>query len=322
MMSIRNKLFFELKDLSTYRAELMGWSILWIMMLHFTFTQIKPLGFIAQYGFAGVEIFLFVSGLGLYYSLEKDSHILHFYKKRLIRIFPTYYFIGIFASVLLFEDGFVTYILRYSTIGFWTNGLYFAWYIPAIVALYLIAPLIKRLLDTHPFIIHILALSIIICSYFVAQNQLIDRSHYFLFYRIPAFLYGMYCGRLLLRKEQIAVKHALAIITIGCICFALSYPRHHSIYEFKYYSIQFLLPVFLIVFCILSKCLGRCRFIIVQIGNASLEIFLIQTIFFSAILQEKLLISPAWHDLITLGLIALCSFSGIALHHIIKRVIH
>ena len=39
------KRLFELKDISTYRAELMGWAIVWIMMLHFTFTQIKPLGF-------------------------------------------------------------------------------------------------------------------------------------------------------------------------------------------------------------------------------------------------------------------------------------
>ena len=59
-------LSFELKDISTYRSELMGWSILWIMMLHFTFTQVKPLGFIAQYGFAGVDIFMLVSGLGLF----------------------------------------------------------------------------------------------------------------------------------------------------------------------------------------------------------------------------------------------------------------
>ena len=61
------KSIFELKDISTYRAELMGLAIVWIMMLHFTFTQIKPLGFIAQYGFAGVEIFMFVSGFGLFF---------------------------------------------------------------------------------------------------------------------------------------------------------------------------------------------------------------------------------------------------------------
>ena len=73
----------------------MGYSILWIMMLHFTFIQVKPLGFVAQYGFAGVEIFMMVSGFGLFFSLEKDASLKHFYKKRLLRIFPTYYILGI-----------------------------------------------------------------------------------------------------------------------------------------------------------------------------------------------------------------------------------
>ena len=76
----------SIKDISTFRSELMGWSILWIMMLHFTFNQIKPLGFIAQYGFAGVDIFLFVSGFGLFYSLNKDHNLVSFYRKRLLRI--------------------------------------------------------------------------------------------------------------------------------------------------------------------------------------------------------------------------------------------
>lgn len=101
------------KFISTYRSELMGYSILWIMMLHFTFTQVKPLGFIAQYGFAGVEIFMMVSGFGLFFSLEKDASLKHFYKKRLLRIFPTYYILGIFGSLLLFHDNLWQYLFRY-----------------------------------------------------------------------------------------------------------------------------------------------------------------------------------------------------------------
>ena len=111
---------FTFKDISTYRSELMGWAILWIMMLHFTFTQIKPLGFLAQYGFAGVEIFMFVSGFGLYFSLDKDNNLFRFYKRRLLRIFPTYYILGIFASFLLYYDSVITYLFRYI----WRNTTY------------------------------------------------------------------------------------------------------------------------------------------------------------------------------------------------------
>ena len=98
------KLSFSLKDISKYRSELMGFSIIWIMMLHFQFEIVKPLGFIAQYGFAGVEIFMFVSGLGIYYSLDKNRQIIPYYLKRIRRIFPAYYIVGIFASLFLYND--------------------------------------------------------------------------------------------------------------------------------------------------------------------------------------------------------------------------
>ena len=137
---------FQIRDVSVLRSGLMGLSILWIMMLHFRFTQIKVLGFIAQYGYAGVDIFLFVSGLGIYYSLDKKQTIAHYYLKRISRIFPTYYLIGVFASLFLFHDTLVTYLLRYTTLGFWINEPFFEWYIPSLIVLYIMAPFLKKLL--------------------------------------------------------------------------------------------------------------------------------------------------------------------------------
>ena len=185
--------FSTIRDISTYRSELMGWAILWIMALHFTFTQIKPLGFLAQYGFAGVDIFIFVSGFGLFYSLEKNSHIIPFYRKRFLRIFPTYYFLGIFASILLYHDNAITYLFRYTTIGFWTGGVYGEWYIPSIVFLYLLTPFIKKLYDRRLFIIIILFVCLcLIISYIIVANNYINKGepHFFLLYRIPSFIFG------------------------------------------------------------------------------------------------------------------------------------
>ena len=173
-------LSISLKEISTYRSELMGWSILWIMMLHFTFNQITPLGFVAQYGFAGVEIFLFVSGLGLFYSLERDKDLGFFYKKRLFRIFPTYYFLGIFASLSLFHDDILSYFFRYTTIGFWTGGIYWEWYIPSLIILYLLVPIFKLLLDKNILYIVIIIIICFGCSYCLIDSNHIDRAHFFL----------------------------------------------------------------------------------------------------------------------------------------------
>lgn len=311
---------FEIKDISTYRSELMGCAILWIMMLHFTFTQIKPLGFISQYGFAGVEIFMLVSGLGLFFSLDKESSILTFYRRRLLRIFPTYYLLGILASIILFNDSFMDYLYRYSTIGFWTKNLYWEWYVPSIVALYLVAPSLKKMIDKRQMrLIICLAIVILAISYIVVAKEIASPkdSHFFLLYRIPTFMLGMVCAYWI--KQHTSMKYFLIILLTGIPCFALLYPHHHEIYNYKYLSLVFLLPLFIVCFTILIKQARFLRPILAIIGKSSLETYLIQAILFHAIITGKLVIEPAWHDAFTITLIIISSLLGILVHWLIDK---
>ncbi|MFV0538204.1 MAG: acyltransferase family protein [Dysgonomonas sp.] len=82
----------ELNLLSKYRSQLMGIAILWIMLFHsnldVSFFTIFDL--IKSIGNAGVDIFMFVSGFGIYYSLIKGVSLKTFYKNRLWRILPYY----------------------------------------------------------------------------------------------------------------------------------------------------------------------------------------------------------------------------------------
>ena len=310
----------NIKSISTYRSELMGWAILWIMMLHFTFTQIKPLGFIAQYGFAGVEIFFLVSGLGLFYSLDKDNNPLKFYKKRLFRIFPTYYIIGIFGSIFLYHDNLLDYLFRYTTIGYWTGGKYGDWYIPALLSLYLFAPVFKLLFDKRWFTV-LGALSIgclLIAYYYVDKEHLLDRRFFFLLYRIPAFILGMGCAYWI--KHNVSSKYFLFLLIAGIPFFIFLFPKHHEFYNYKYFSLFFLLPLFVFIFVYISKYFRFINPIISTIGNASLEIYLIQGIFFSAIIKGLITPDPLWHDIITIALIILCCILGIFTHWFIDKI--
>lgn len=309
---------FNTKEISTYRSELMGWAILWIMMLHFTFNQIKPLGFIAQYGFAGVEIFMLVSGFGLYYSLDKDHHIIRFYKKRLLRIFPTYYLLGVIASIILFNDNFLSYLFRYTTIGFWTGGVYWEWYIPSLVMLYLLSPLLKKIIDNYMYIVG----GVVLCSlglayYLIDKEHILDRSHFFFLYRIPAFIFGMVCANWV--KNGISVKYFFLILILGIPFFMILFPQHHENYNYKYFSLIFLLPCFALAFIILSKYFKVANPIISQMGKASLEIYLIQGIFFTVTLRGIISVPPTWHDTLSIGLIILSSLFGIVAHSIIDK---
>lgn len=298
----------------------MGWAIVWIMMLHFSFNQVKPLGFIAQYGFAGVDIFMMLSGLGLYYSLDKNNDIGYYYKRRFLRIFPTYYIIGFFASIILFQDTFFTYLFRYSTIGFWINGPTWEWYVPSIVALYIVAPVLKRMIDNgYITLIIIINIFIVVVSYYIVANEIVDAKdpHFFLIYRIPAFYFGMICAFWI--KNNTSMIYFYLLIVIGIPCFALLFPRHHVIYNYKYFSLLFLLPIFTICFIVLSKYIKLLNPILTIIGKASLEIYLVQAIFFNTIISGQLEISSTWHDVITLALIITSSLIGIMVHMIIDK---
>ena len=308
------------KDISTYRSELMGWSILWIMMLHFTFNQIGPLGFIAQYGYAGVDIFLFVSGFGLFYSLDKDDNLVKYYRKRLLRIFPTYYIIGFIINLLITHDDILSYVFKYTTIGFWIGKEYAEWFIPSIILLYLIAPLIKIIIDKKWFILICIFVTCIyvIAYYFTDKEHILDRSHFFLLYRIPAFVFGMICAYWL--KNNMPNKYFLYILLLGLPFFIYFYPFHHQIYNFKYYSLAFLLPLFVTIFIIISKYTIWTSPIFKKIGSASLEIYLIQGYFFTLVLNGTLSAYSEWHDLLSILMIITSTLLGIASHWLIDKI--
>lgn len=105
--------------ISKYRSELMGLSILWVVLFHssidlnfFPFSEIKSIGY------GGVDIFLLVSGIGIYKSLEKNS-ISRFIKNRAKKIVPiwwTYLFLCVVLGSLFFKIHFSKMsILGYAT---------------------------------------------------------------------------------------------------------------------------------------------------------------------------------------------------------------
>ena len=72
----------EINLLSKYRAALMGVAMLFIAVFHSTLTidNIIGLRFIKFAGDIGVDIFFFVSGIGMFYSFLKTTDIKSFYR--------------------------------------------------------------------------------------------------------------------------------------------------------------------------------------------------------------------------------------------------
>ena len=96
---------FEWSVVSQFRSEIMGVAIILVLLCHcsgFSWGMFQPyVKELAHLGACGVDIFLFVSGYGLFFSMKKNSDVLGFYKRRFLRIVPEYLFLaGISYAVL------------------------------------------------------------------------------------------------------------------------------------------------------------------------------------------------------------------------------
>ena len=79
-MLISNRIIvMKYSDLFKYRSVWMGFAISWIFFYHMGFDITIPvISQFKQIGYAGCDIFLFASGLGIYYSLDNNDDVLVF----------------------------------------------------------------------------------------------------------------------------------------------------------------------------------------------------------------------------------------------------
>lgn len=142
---------FYVSDISQYRTELMGVATLLVVFGHSAGNGVVMPGWMESLcGLAsvGVDIFLLVSGLGLWYSLrsaEVAHHrggVIQWYKRRYKRILVPYLLIVGLSNILAISRGksIVTAILDISTINYWINHKS-AWYIAMLIPLYALTPL-------------------------------------------------------------------------------------------------------------------------------------------------------------------------------------
>ncbi len=127
----------------------MGWAMILIIICHIQYTCyddsffMKYMRLLFRKGEFGVDIFLFLSSVGLSYSIEKNS-LRDFYIHRVKRLFPMY-FVFLFLSFVFFKsrENIVRDILYQITgISNFTGNQFNEWYIPALIIIYAVFPLL------------------------------------------------------------------------------------------------------------------------------------------------------------------------------------
>ena len=80
----------EWASLSRYRGVLMGIAIIMIVLFHVALPRSSAFFGLKRMGNMGVDIFFFLSGIGLWFAWTKRPELLHFYRRRLLRILPAW----------------------------------------------------------------------------------------------------------------------------------------------------------------------------------------------------------------------------------------
>ncbi len=222
--------------LSRFRGELYGIAILGIIIFHY-FEDVSngKLGGIpgemaffynSVFGSIGVEIFLFLSGMGLCFSMKRDPRLGNFYRKRLKRLLLPYAVCGLFfwgiRDFIILKTGFKGFLMDFTLLSFWLEGVKTLWYIALLLLLYVVYPLLyfffsrKRPLNFLSFIF-LLAVSILFCFWMEAAHPQVMGNTEIAMYRIPIFLCGAYMGERIYAHEKINILDFLFLLA-GLVC--------------------------------------------------------------------------------------------------------
>ena len=272
-----------------YRKELFGVATLMILLCHSVSIVPFPdrIGTFISYGTMGVNVFLFLSGIGLYYSFNKNGDIIAFYKKRFMRVIVPYLFIAGFwygVKYLIMEGGRVDqFIYELSTISFW-NEHKGAWFVAAIIPIYIIYPVLYRWLEKgrRKSKTSILVLIILLSAFYLSN---INAQLYIHLSQIIiggiVFLIGN-CVADSIKNNNFKGKY---LFIFGIIIFAIkSTTLLKNSQLFCDISVGFLSISLIFILNIFIKfCGGICRKVLIKIGTISLEsylhnIFLLQAV--------------------------------------------
>ena len=203
------------KYINIYRKEIMGFAALIITVMHlyvsfYEDAQIPYITTLLKRGNLGVDIFLLLSGCGLFYSMEKSSDIVNFYRKRMARVLIPYLVLSFPYWILLdlyVNNDMIQLVKDISLASFWLQGITHYWFVAFILPVYLFYPWIYQLQKKNSNYIILLGFVIVMLT---GLLMIFDVSYYeqveIAITRIPVFLMGSYLGECLRNGDKSRAK--------------------------------------------------------------------------------------------------------------------
>ena len=313
------------------RNELFGFSIITIILFHYC-EDVQNAGFGGAaavltkcynllMGSSGVEIFLFLSGMGLFYSMSGNPRLSVFYRKRLTRLLPAYLLFGgigyAVLDLLLRHTDFMRFLLDFSMISFWTKGTRLIWYIALIVPLYLLFPLLFRLISlpnkrlAAALTAALTAAVIAGCLMLHFLSPAVYNRIEIALWRVVPFILGAWFGRKAHSGESFTAEAVvLCLLGLGFWTLALITRKNGDflwgIFSLRLGTLFFPFPVLFAATAVIKHC-GGSRFLR-SVGAMSLELYLSHVILRSIMRQIGMKTCYPQNFLLCIAVAAILSF--------------
>lgn len=309
------------------RGELFGLSALMIVFHHLGNRGIPglsalpsflggPLDFISAKASIGVDIFVFLSAIGLYYSMERNT-VSQFFRNRFRRVAIPWLVIMIpvflVEDILLCKEGLIEILLDITTLRYWVDNdnTHTPWFVPFIVAVYIIFPLIykahiktKRISTYGLFLASILFN--VVCNIY---PNYIYSEFTVCFARLPIFLLGVLLAELLKSDKSVLKKPSLfstlfiaSAVYVGWYFFSPSMGI-----DLMVGSVVAVGIIVFYAYIVKPIVCSKLTKLFVFIGTVSLEVYLIHTVVLRVLDSSQLsdILFASQYILLPVGLILL-----------------
>ena len=285
--------------ISRRRSELMGFAIIIVMLFHVNTPRADAFFGLRRMGNLGVDIFLFLSGIGLWFSWAKQQNWKRFYINRALRIYPAWLLVAGYFYISHFHYGHPRYTLPFGGTGdagvdsvidlvgevlfnwdFWLHDELTFWYVPATMMLYIFAPMYMELVRRWPVYRWLVVLPLmwpIMVQYITPIHQAVGHIEIF-WSRVPIFFLGINIAESIRQKKTIdraawPMVIGLFVVSLGA-CVWLEQMRHG---RFPLYTERMLYIVLAVTTVLIVSKLSNpvlCK-ALAWVGGISLEIYLV-----------------------------------------------
>lgn len=315
----------QFDTLNKHRSVWMGVAMLWIVFFHSGLRIPNVyISYIAGIGYGGVDIFMFASGLGNYFSYTKINDSTVFMQRKLARLAPVY--LPFIIIWIFYRAGVSPLPIKaaignlFAVQGFTGLGDEFNWYITGLLVVYILAPFFSGLIDRinklQIFSLLIVALLIISIPFWESQFVIIVT-------RLPIFVLGMYFAKLSQNNKKLTSKLAVVLVGVMLVGFILlvffyaKYPDYLWVRGLHWYPFILITPGLCILISLLAEIAWKINLvkgfykILKKVGEYSFEIYLIHIfaldLYKNCLIPAEILPQSNWSVFfILLSVIPLC----------------